>query len=96
MFISAFYIDLFIPGVRNLKERRQVVLSIKDKLKKKNNFSVVEIPHKERLDAVKLGIAYIAASYEAALISKETVRNILDGSPVEVISFNQEIFELER
>lgn len=96
MFISAFDVDLFIPGIRSLKERRQVVLSIKDKLKKNNNFSVVEIPHKERLDAVKLGIAYIAASYEAALSSVETVRNIIDSSPVEVISFNQEIIELER
>jgi uncharacterized protein YlxP (DUF503 family) len=38
MFIAAFTIDLFIPASNSLKHKRQVIRSLKDRLR--NNFNV--------------------------------------------------------
>lgn len=95
MLIVAYEVELFIPGVRTLKERRQVVSSIKERLKKSKNFSVVEIPESQRLDRLKLGVALVTVSEANIRDTTEEIMKMLEFYPVEVIGFRHEVFELE-
>lgn len=95
MLVAAYEVELLIPGVRTLKERRQVVSSIKEKLKKSRNFSVVEVPDSQRLDRLKIGLALVAVSEASLRDATEEIKKMLELYPVEVLRFRHEIFELE-
>ncbi|HEX7092839.1 MAG TPA: DUF503 domain-containing protein, partial [Nitrospiraceae bacterium] len=36
-------VELFIPGSQSLKDKRQVLLSLKDRLREKFNLSIAEV-----------------------------------------------------
>lgn len=96
MFIAAYLIELLIPGAKTLKDRRQVVSGIKDRLAKKGNFSIVELADNDLINKLTLGAAFVSSSYDFAIRSKELIEDVLDGFDVSVISFQSEIFEMER
>jgi uncharacterized protein YlxP (DUF503 family) len=44
MFIGYLRMSIFIPSCRSLKEKRQVVVSVKERVRRKFNISVAEKP----------------------------------------------------
>ena len=50
-------VELFIPGTQSLKDKRQVLQSIKDRLHNEFNVSVAEVDALENRQLIVLGVA---------------------------------------
>lgn len=61
MVIGVLKIELLIPGVNSLKEKRRVLRSLKDKLRNNFNISVAEINMQDKWQRAVLGAAGINA-----------------------------------
>lgn len=57
MIIGVLEVEIFIPYSRSIKEKRQIVKSIKDKIKSKFNVSVAELDYYDAWQRSKFGIA---------------------------------------
>lgn len=53
-------VELFIPGSQSLKDKRQVLLSLKDRLREKFNLSVAEVDGQDLWQKAVLGLACVA------------------------------------
>ncbi len=61
MVVALLSVALHIPDARSLKDKRMVVRSIKDRLKK-FNVAVAEVEHQDLWQRAELGIVTVAAS----------------------------------
>lgn len=61
MFVGVARIVLQIPGARSLKDRRQVVRSLKDRLRARLPVSVAEVGDVERYQVATLGVAVVSS-----------------------------------
>lgn len=59
MFVGTERIEIFLPGIRSLKEKRKYLNSIKDRLKTSLNLSLSEISYHELLQRSELGICVV-------------------------------------
>lgn len=59
MTIGVLNVTLIIPSSNSLKDKRQVVKSIKDRLRNKFNISVAEVGDKEKWQAAHLAIVIV-------------------------------------
>ena len=62
MAVVALIVELSIPLSRSLKDRRQVVRSMKDRLRQSFNISVAELDEAVTWQSATLGIAAISSS----------------------------------
>ena len=53
-------VELFIPDSQSLKDKRQVLLSLKDRLREKLNLSVAEVGGQDLWQKAVLGLACVA------------------------------------
>jgi uncharacterized protein len=60
MIVGICTVELFIPDGHSLKDKRQVLLSLKDRLRDKFNVSVAEVGDQELWQRAVLGIACVA------------------------------------
>ena len=60
MVIGILNIDLGIPGSNSLKGKRQILKSLKDKIRGKFNVSVAEVGNKDLWQRANLGIAVVS------------------------------------
>ncbi len=60
MFVGVARFVLQIPGARSLKDRRQVVRSLKDRLRARLPVSVAEVGDVERTQVATLGVAVVS------------------------------------
>ncbi|MBN2483676.1 MAG: DUF503 domain-containing protein [Candidatus Omnitrophica bacterium] len=58
MFIGYLRVELFIPHSRSLKDKRQVVLSIKQRLRQRFNISIAEEPS-DKWQRCRLACVYV-------------------------------------
>jgi hypothetical protein len=84
-------VQIHLPRVASLKEKRQVVRSLKDRLREHYNVSVAEVDHQDLWQRTTLGIVAIASVRVAleqtfAAIEAEVERRI----PGEVLSYEVE------
>jgi uncharacterized protein YlxP (DUF503 family) len=68
--VAALTLELSIPHSRSLKDRRQVVRSLKDKLRQGFNISVAELDESVTWQSATVGVAAVSNSrdYLAGLI----------------------------
>ena len=59
MFVGSLRARLLIREARSLKDKRQVVLSIKDRLRDRFNVSVAEVDEQENRQLAVLGVAMV-------------------------------------
>jgi len=57
--IGVLNLTLIIPSSNSLKDKRQVVKSIKDRLRNKFNISVAEVGEKEKWQAAHLAVVIV-------------------------------------
>jgi uncharacterized protein YlxP (DUF503 family) len=53
-------VELFLPESQSLKDKRQVLLSLKDRLREKFNLSVAEVDGQDLWQKAVLGLACVA------------------------------------
>jgi uncharacterized protein YlxP (DUF503 family) len=61
MVVGIVRVELFLPGSRSLKDKRQVVRSLKDRLRDRALAAVAEVEHQDLWQRAALGIAVVAA-----------------------------------
>ena len=60
--VALCIVQIHLPGVASLKEKRQVLRSLKDRLREHYNVSVAEIDHQDLWQRATLGIVGIASA----------------------------------
>jgi hypothetical protein len=71
-------IELHIPAARSLKDKRQVVRSLKDKIREHVRAAVSEVDHQDLWQRAALGVAVVAPDATQARELLQSVRRIVD------------------
>lgn len=91
MFVGICTVELFIPDSGSLKGKRQVIKSIKDRIRQNYNVSVAEIDGHDLWQKVILGIACVGVEkrYMNGVLDK--IIDLLQGNhSVELLKYNIE------
>ena len=96
--IAKLTVELSIPHAKSIKDRRQVVRSIKDRLRHSFNVSVAELDDANLWNRATLGVVALSASaaYLAGQMQEvdKTVQRLADSLSAEVLeSYMEEIAE---
>jgi uncharacterized protein YlxP (DUF503 family) len=86
-------LEIYIPDARSLKDKRQVLRSLKDRLRRQFNIAIAELDHQETWQRALVGVVTISADTRHLEDSLEKVANEserllgrdLVGSTVEVL-----------
>lgn len=62
MNVGLCIVQIHLPGVASLKQKRQVLRGLKDRLRDQHNVSVAEIDHQDLWQRATLGIVGIASA----------------------------------
>ena len=92
MVVGILKVDLHIPGNNSLKGKRQVLRSLKDRMKGRFNVSVAEVGEEDLWQRATLGIAVVSndRSHANRVLSK-VVDLIESSGPVEVVDYQIEL-----
>jgi len=60
--ISILHFTIDLPGIASLKEKRQILRSLKDRLQRKFKLSVAEVDFQDSLKFAQIGCAVISNS----------------------------------
>lgn len=80
MVVGVLQIELSIAGARSLKDKRRVVLSLKDRLHREHQVSVAEV---DRLDDCGTAVLGIALAAKEARYAQSVLDRILNKLRVE-------------
>ncbi len=86
MVVGVCRIELFIPNGGSLKAKRQVVKSLKDRIKHRFNVAIAEVEDQELWQKAVLGIACVSNAQAHAREMLDRVVGVVEGTPaVEVV-----------
>ena len=81
MIIGSLRVRLLVRQSRSLKDKRQVVLSIKDRLRNAFNVSVAEIEAQDHRQLIVLGVAMVGNEAKHVRTTLEQIVAALRGHP---------------
>ena len=85
-------VELFIPESQSLKDKRQVLLSLKDRLREKFNLSVAEVDGQDLWQRAVLGLACVANEGRYANQVLDQALNLVRAVPtVEIVQSRIEL-----
>jgi uncharacterized protein YlxP (DUF503 family) len=82
MIVGSMRVRLLVRESRSLKDKRQVVKSIKDRLHNQFNVSVAEVEAQDHRQLVVLGFAMVSNETKHIRSSFEEIARALRGHPV--------------
>ena len=77
MVIGLLTVEMHLPGARSLKEKRMILRSVKDRIKK-FNVAVSETAHHDLWQRAELGVVTISTADDAVDRELAAVRNEID------------------
>jgi uncharacterized protein len=77
MIVGLLTVELHLPGARSLKDKRMVLRSVKDRLKK-FNVAVAEVEHQDLWQRATLGVVTVSESTEAVDRTLATVADEIE------------------
>jgi len=92
MVVGLCTVELYIPNGHSLKAKRQVLLSLKDRLRDKFNVSIAEVGDQDLWQQAVLGMACVAD--EGAYVNKvlDQAINVIRAVPtIELVQFRIEM-----
>lgn len=96
MFIGVIYMEIFIPDSSSLKEKRQILKSMKDRIRSNFNVSVAEINHKDLWQRSGLAIVCVGDSMAFAKETVTKIRNFMEKNfPHLIVDFKNDYFKME-
>ena len=78
MVVGIVRIELFLPHARSLKDKRQVVRGLKDRLRERVHASVAEVEHQELWQRAALGLAVVGADGAQVREALDSARRLVD------------------
>jgi len=92
MVVGVCTVELFIPESQSLKDKRQVLHSLKDRLRGKFNLSVAEVEDQDLWQKAVLGMACVANDAGHVEQVLEQALNIIKGVPaIELVRAHREL-----
>lgn len=96
MVVGFSELQLRLPSCSSLKEKRQIIKSVKERTRRRFNVSISEIDHHDLRQRAALGIAYVSkTSYQAKKTLAHVVKQIEDLNNTAVIDNTITIFSPE-
>jgi uncharacterized protein YlxP (DUF503 family) len=86
-------IELFIPAAQSLKDKRQVVRGLKDRIRERVRAAVAEVDHHDLWQRSALGVAVVAADGGHVRELLQSVRNLVEQTYAAQITDWQEKLE---
>lgn len=78
MTVGIVRIELHLPAARSLKDKRQVVRSLLDRIRERARASVAEVDHHDLWQRAALGVAIVAVDGGQARERLDAVRRLVD------------------
>ena len=92
MIIGLCTIELYIPNGHSLKSKRQVLMSLKQRVRDKFNVSVAEVGEQDRWQRAQLGIACVANEGPYVNQVLDQVLNLIRSVPtIELVRYRVEM-----
>ena len=86
MTIGLCLVEIFLPAARSLKDKRQVLRSVMERLRNRHNVSVAEVEHQDLWQRAEIAIAAVASSRKPLdALFQGIVREIEAGIPGHVV-----------
>jgi uncharacterized protein YlxP (DUF503 family) len=82
MIVGSLRVRLLVRQARSLKDKRQVVQSVKDRLRDRFNVSVAEVESQDHRQLVVLGVAMVSNEAGHVKAAFEQIVAALRGHPV--------------
>ena len=93
MVVGVCTIDLHLPGTGSLKGKRQILLSLKERIKKAYNVSIAEVDGNDLWQRAVLGVACVANEGRYLNQVLEGVLNPIRANPaVELVDHHTELY----
>lgn len=92
MIVCVSRIDLHLPNGASLKDKRQVIKSLKDRIKHRFNVSIAEIENQDLWQKAVLGVACVGnEQFHARQIVEQVIRMVRGTPAVEVLHCDIEV-----
>jgi uncharacterized protein YlxP (DUF503 family) len=82
MIVGTLKVRLLVRDARSLKDKRQVVLSIKDRLRQSFNVSVAEVEAQDNRQMIVLGFAMVGTEAHPIKQTLSEITNALKSHPI--------------
>lgn len=91
MIVGIMILDLLSENSHSLKEKRQLVMSIKERLRHRFNISLIESDHQDLWQKFQISIAMVANSKKITEKVFNQIEDIIFAQyPVKIIQINKE------
>ncbi len=88
MFVRTISLTLLIPGALSLKDKRQVLQSLIEKVRRKFNVAVAEIGYQDQWQRSEIGLAFLSNRFSHLEETQREIFNFLEESfMVEITEF---------
>ncbi len=92
MNVGSLQVRLLVRQARSLKDKRQVVQSIKDRLRNEFNVSVAEVDELDNRQTIVLGVAAVAVEASLVRSTLDAIVNALRVHPVaEFVNYEMDL-----
>lgn len=92
MILGSCEVILYLPGALTLKEKRQTIKSLKDRLRNKFNISVSETDHSSLWQKATLGIACVSNEKKNVHMVFDQIIRFLESEPaIKIIDYQIQI-----
>ena len=78
MVVGIVRIELHIPAAQSLKDKRQVVRGLKDRIRERAQAAVAEVDHQDLWQRAALGVAVVAVDGGQARERLQVVRGLVE------------------
>jgi len=89
MFVGSLRVRLLLRESRSLKDKRQVIKSIKDRLRNTFNVSVAEVDEQDERQTAMLGVAMVGADRHHVRTTLEHIVEALRRHPTAELIFHE-------
>jgi uncharacterized protein YlxP (DUF503 family) len=92
MIVGTLHVRLLIREARTLKDKRQVIKSIKDRLRNGFNVSIAEVAAQDNRQLAELGLAMVSNEAHPIKVALGQVVEALRGHPIaELLDYELEV-----
>ncbi len=92
MKVGICVVELYIPNNHSLKDKRQVLKSIKDRVKNRFNVSLAELDEQDKWQKSELGIVTISNESKQVSTVLNNVINFIESSyEVQIVDYHIEL-----
>jgi uncharacterized protein len=81
MVVGIARMELHIPAARSLKDKRQVVRSLKEKIRARTSAAVAEVEHQDLWQRAALGVAVVSAQGGQVHEMLQAIRRLAESAP---------------